>query len=411
MSLQGKKLQTKSSKKTNESKEETAEKVKAIREKQSQWMKEREASKSSVTKLKSLNKEHSALPDVPKLRTRSSYSGGNNSRAGSSPENSANRNPYSNPRRKPLYPEPQRDHSDVISWISKGDNPVAKKHRPPSASGKHKRHPSSSQLSASSDNHMNTNKDYMPSNYRNSSSAGHLSSDVLSSSKQTLHNKLRPSSRTSLKSDISFHSDDKLDNHFHGDDGSKENSHASHHAINDPVNGSRNNSTLTSEASSKLNTPELSADMLNALADTVAQKLKASLQPAINHKQDQANVDKDSESDIASHLCPLCNKLMSGARHTPMAAIPCGHTYCQTCLRDCKKCPTCQTAIRSTAVNTVMQGIIADFNEQKEKERLQKLEEQTRQYVAEYQSLALRCNALNGNGFFSKSCSCFKCYM
>ena len=85
MSVQGKKLQTKSSKKTNESKEETAEKVKAIRDKQSQWMKEREASKSSVTKLKSLNKEHSALPDVPKLRTRSSFSSGNNSRGGASP--------------------------------------------------------------------------------------------------------------------------------------------------------------------------------------------------------------------------------------------------------------------------------------------------------------------------------------
>ena len=46
-----------------------------------------------------------------------------------------------------------------------------------------------------------------------------------------------------------------------------------------------------------------------------------------------------------------------------------------------------------------MQGIITDFKEQKEKERLQKLEEQTRQYVDEYQSLALRCNALNSEYF------------
>lgn len=149
----------------------------------------------------------------------------------------------------------------------------------------------------------------------------------------------------------------------------------------------------------KLNTPELSADVLNALADTVAQRLKATLQPSVKQKQGQQSSNEDNESGIASHFCPLCEKMMTGPRHTPMAAIPCGHTYCQTCLRDCKKCPTCQTVVRSTAVNTVMQGIITDFKEQKEKERLQKLEEQTRQYVEEYQSLALRCNALNGKVF------------
>ena len=37
--------------------------------------------------------------------------------------------------------------------------------------------------------------------------------------------------------------------------------------------------------SSKLKTPELSSDMLNALADTVAERLKATLQPSIEHKQ------------------------------------------------------------------------------------------------------------------------------
>ena len=136
--------------------------------------------------------------------------------------------------------------------------------------------------------------------------------------------------------------------------------------------------------------------MLNALADTVAERLKGSLQPSVSHKQQQKNTQENNESGIASHSCPLCEKLMSGPRHTPMAAIPCGHTFCQACLRDCKKCPTCQTVVKSTAVNTVIQQIISDFKMQKEKERLQKLEEQTRQYVEEYQSLTLRCNALNG---------------
>ena len=57
MSLQVKKLTTKSLRRTGENKEETASKVKVLREKQSQWMKEREASKTATKKLKSVNKE------------------------------------------------------------------------------------------------------------------------------------------------------------------------------------------------------------------------------------------------------------------------------------------------------------------------------------------------------------------
>ena len=138
--------------------------------------------------------------------------------------------------------------------------------------------------------------------------------------------------------------------------------------------------------------------MRESLADTVAERLKATLQPSIEHKQGQRSVSDDDESGIASHLCPLCEKHMTGPKHTPMAAIPCGHTYCKTCIGDFKKCPTCHTVVRSEAVNTVIQGIIKDFKDQKERERLhvQKMEEQTRQYVDEYQSLVLRCNALNG---------------
>ena len=109
MSLQVKKLETKSLSRTGENKEETASKVKVLREKQSQWMKEGEASKTATKKLKSVNKDNSTLPDVPKFRTRSAMSG-------SSSENSANRNPHSNPRRKPLYPEPQRDRTTLMRY-------------------------------------------------------------------------------------------------------------------------------------------------------------------------------------------------------------------------------------------------------------------------------------------------------
>jgi len=380
MSLQGKKLKTRTSSKTNETKEETAEKVKALREKQNQWMKEREASKTSSKKLKTINKDNVTLPDVPKSRTRTGMSG-----SPAEVVNAANRNPYSNPRRKPLYQEPQRDHSDLISWISKADNPLVNKQRPPSATSSHKRNPTSSRSSTreNSDNDMKTNKEYVPSNYEKPSSTRLLSNTVLSSSKQTLHNKLRPSSRTSVKSNSSYH----------GDDGSHGNTNDDF-LLDNPVNNPQSEVTFANE-DAKSKTPELSADILNALADSVAERLKATLHPPASSKQGKQNANEHNESAIASHLCPLCEKHMTGRRHTPMAAIPCGHTYCQTCISDCKKCPTCQTVVRSTAVNTVLQGIIKDFNEQKERERLQKMEEQTRQYVDEYQSLVVRCNALN----------------
>lgn len=380
MSLQGKKLKTRTFSKTNETKEETAEKVKALREKQTQWMKEREASKTLSKKLKPVNKDNVTLPDVAKSRTRSGMSG-----SPSEVANAANRNPYSNPRRKPLYPEPQRDHSDLISWISKADNPLVNKQRPPSASGSHKRNPTSSHTRGNRDNDMKSiNKEYVPSNYENPSSTTLLSNNVLSTSKQTLHNKLRPSSRASVKSNSSYH----------GDDGSCGDT-TDDFLLDDPVNNPQSAVTFANE-DTKSKTPELSADLLNALADTVAERLKATLNPPASSKQGKQNANKTNESGIASHLCPLCEKHMTGPRHTPMAAIPCGHTYCQACISDCKKCPTCQTVVRSTAVNTVLQGIIKDFNEQKERERLQKMEEQTRQYVDEYQSLVMRCNALNG---------------
>ena len=250
-------------------------------------------------------------------------------------------------------------------------------------------------MKASNDTQVKTNQEYVPSNYENPSSAS-VSKKLLSSSKQTLHNKLRPSSRTSVKSNLSLHGDDNHDSYHHGDD-IRHGETDEDSLLNDPADTcSTGNNIMLPNDSSKLKTPELSSDMLNALADTVAERLKATLQPSIEHKQGQRSVSDDDESGIASHLCPLCEKDMTGPKHTPMTGIPCGHSYCKTCIGDFKKCPTCHTVVRSTAVNTVMQGIIKDFKDQKERKRLQKMEEQTRQYVDEYQSLVLRCNALNG---------------
>ena len=65
--------------------------------------------------------------------------------------------------------------------------------------------------------------------------------------------------------------------------------------------GSTGNNIMLPNDSSKFKTPELSSDMLDTLADTVAEKLKATLQPSIEHKQGQQSVSDDGESSIASH--------------------------------------------------------------------------------------------------------------
>ena len=72
-------------------------------------------------------------------------------------------------------------------------------------------------MKASNDTQVKTNQEYVPSNYENPSSAS-VSKKLLSSSKQTLHNKLRSSSRKSVKSNLSRHGDDNHDSYHHGDD-------------------------------------------------------------------------------------------------------------------------------------------------------------------------------------------------
>ena len=99
----------------------------------------------------------------------------------------------------------------------------------------------------------------------------------------SLHNKLRPSSRTSVKPDKSFRNDDKHDNRDdcrHGDEFSGGGNQASENTVYDPLNESQANIQNDSFKSDtlKVNTPELSTDMLNALADTVAERLKTTLQ-------------------------------------------------------------------------------------------------------------------------------------
>ena len=136
------------------------------------------------------------------------------------------------------------------------------------------------------------------------------------------------------------------------------------------------------------------AESFNNLADKIAERLQMKEQKRQEVNEAVATSHKNKKP-MSTHICSGCDNLMA-APHSPVAIIPCGHTFCQICVSEYSKCPQCQSEVFSTAPNTVMQQIIEDFRKKQEKERLHQLEEQTRKYVEEYQNLNLRCEGLAG---------------
>jgi hypothetical protein len=141
------------------------------------------------------------------------------------------------------------------------------------------------------------------------------------------------------------------------------------------------------------------AESFNNLADKISERLQVKEQKRLEVNERVVTGNKDKKP-MSNHVCSGCNNLMA-APHSPIAIIPCGHTFCQICVSEYSKCPQCQSEVFSTAPNTVMQQIIEDFRKKQEKERLHQLEEQTKKYVEEYQNLNLRCESLAGISFKS----------
>ena len=352
---------------------DAAEKLRLIRERQSKWMKERDemrSSESSSTKRSSsnspgsstLNRSLSQEAIQMKLPFSSRSSSGN-----------------FNPRRKPLYPQQKTDRSNVITWTTKSDFKVSK--RPPSG---HIRSQSEAAGDVSgligSRSASNSSKTYKSSNYVSSTS----------NSKQKTFEHFRPrSSKGVYRDDLTIGKEcgDSI-NVEKGD-------HRAFKKLSEKLE--MESETKLSHFESLISNvdSELPAHLLDALASSVAEKLQATVPSEKNNKV-KASGKVEGESGMSSHYCIVCKELMVSPRHTPTAAIPCGHTCCKVCILDCHKCPTCGARIASTAVNTVLEAIIKDFKAEKERERLQKLEQETRKYVEEYQSLAFRCETLTG---------------
>lgn len=373
MSLQGRKVGAKSSKKQDI--EQTANKLRAIKQRQGQWLREREEAKAltsskSVESLTSRGKAKSTRSSsISELSSNAEIRGG------------SSRDLYSNPRRKPLYTPPKRDHSNVITWSATKGESVGKLGRPPS--GQRKQPPASKVANvdsgyANSKSQRTKEKTYEPSHYSSSNDYTSKEFDGLG-----LKNELQ-------KSSFLTESENNVVDE-------ERNSHVDKQSFGHNIKTNKYEQIDERPARDSSFSNDISPDMIDALAETVARKLKTRNHSGNNSRRFRETVDnQEDELEMSTHMCPLCRSLMSGSRHTPMALIPCGHSLCKECTSECTKCPTCQSRTKSSAVNTVLQQIISDVLAQKEQNRLEKLEQETRKYVDEYQSLSLRSNALAG---------------
>lgn len=78
------------------------------------------------------------------------------------------------------------------------------------------------------------------------------------------------------------------------------------------------------------------------------------------------NGDSSSGSELSSHVCPICGKVMLPPENNPALLIPCGHTICISCCRRVKFCCICSCAVHNTTANIMLEQIITNFHKQQE---------------------------------------------
>ncbi|XP_013387722.1 uncharacterized protein LOC106156838 [Lingula anatina] len=128
---------------------------------------------------------------------------------------------------------------------------------------------------------------------------------------------------------------------------------------------------------------QLSPEEFDTLADQIIKRVKEDLRTSTSEKINSARkekakigkniqdgqiinkVKKDtsgcSDNRLEGHKCVICKKPMVQASHSPMLFIPCGHTVCKMCAEPQKFCTFCGTAITSKTCNIALQKVITDF--------------------------------------------------
>lgn len=102
------------------------------------------------------------------------------------------------------------------------------------------------------------------------------------------------------------------------------------------------------------------------------------------------HIERFITSETEAHSCPICYDIMVPPNNKPMLLVPCGHTFCETCVRTQtkvkKKCPYCRKPFASIAPNLNLQQVISTLLDRKQKfdsgELVRKAEGEIRQQVA-----------------------------
>ncbi|XRB20413.1 RING-type domain-containing protein [Pseudoscourfieldia marina] len=144
---------------------------------------------------------------------------------------------------------------------------------------------------------------------------------------------------------------------------------------------SASHSAIPPSASAAAADPSAILDKITErLASRMRLELKSELETATatyqkNESQVNASMESYLASEIASHTCPICFELMLAPTRTPVLLFPCGHTFCDACLRQHidvhgkGRCPVCRKSIASRAANVPLQQLIQSYASERNRVR------------------------------------------
>ncbi|KAH7825793.1 putative Zinc finger protein [Monocercomonoides exilis] len=136
----------------------------------------------------------------------------------------------------------------------------------------------------------------------------------------------------------------------------------------------------SSICSGKAKANPLNDEVLESLASRIAVRIRHDLARETETefaKQRERRIKELEQSsslisEVEGNTCPICFDLMAPPEHSPMILVPCGHTFCSSCIPYIYKqskaeahrqnhCPLCRVSITSVAPNRNLQKIIEEY--------------------------------------------------
>ncbi|KAL4222782.1 hypothetical protein ACF0H5_018822 [Mactra antiquata] len=148
----------------------------------------------------------------------------------------------------------------------------------------------------------------------------------------------------------------------------------------------------------------LSPEDFDSKADDIIAKVKGDMGLNGNrltkgYSPGKSNIEHNSNVELSSHVCSTCDKLMMAPMSTPMLLIPCGHTLCNVCCKKTKYCAICGCSVQSFTPNIMLQQIITNYHSKQQQQHARRKTGATQKsrssYREEYQNLETRQEILH----------------